>query len=59
MPLFVARWGKERVNGGGILEVVLSILPLALLPHWGAAEIGFIGAMALSAIVNATMYLFA
>jgi MFS family permease len=53
MPLFAARWGKERVIGWGMLAVTLSLLPLALIPHWVAAEIGFIGAMALSAIVNA------
>ena len=58
MPLFVARWGKERVIGWGILGVVLSILPLALIPHWGTAEIGFIGVMALSAIVNAAYFVY-
>jgi MFS family permease len=58
MPLFVARWGKERVIGWGILGVALSILPLALIPHWGAAEIGFIGAMALSAIVNVAYFVY-
>jgi MFS family permease len=58
MPLFVARWGKERVIGGGIFGVALSILPLALIPHWGAAGIGFIGAMALSAIVNVAYFVY-
>jgi len=58
MPLFVARWAKERVIGWGILGVALSILPLALIPHWGAAEIGFIGVMALSAIVFAAFFVY-
>ena len=58
MPLFVARWGKERVIGWGMLGVTLSLLPLALIPHWGAAEIGFIGVMALSAIVLAAYFVY-
>jgi MFS family permease len=58
MPLFVARWGKERVIGWGMLGVAFSILPLALIPHWGAAEIGFIGAMALSGIVFAAFFVY-
>jgi MFS family permease len=58
MPLFVVRWGNQRVIGWGILGVALSILPLALIPHWVAAEIGFVGAMALSAIVNAAYFVY-
>jgi len=58
MPLFVTRWGKERVIGWGMLGVALSILPLALIPHWGAAEIGFIGVMTLSAIVFAAFFVY-
>jgi len=52
MPLFVNRWGKKRVIGWGMIGVALSLLPLALIPHWGAAEIGFIGAISLSAVVG-------
>jgi len=52
MPLFVNRWGKKRVIGWGIIGIALSLLPLALIPHWGAAEIGFIGVVALSAMVG-------
>jgi predicted MFS family arabinose efflux permease len=53
MPLFVNRWGKERIIGWGMIGIALSLLPLALIPHWGAAEIGFIGAIALSAMLGA------
>jgi hypothetical protein len=50
-PLFVYRWGKERVVGWGVIGISLSLLPLALISHWGAAEIGFIGAIAIAAMV--------
>ena len=53
MPMLADRWGKERVIGWGLMGVVLSIMPLALISHWMAAEIGFIGILALSSIVAA------
>jgi MFS family permease len=58
MPAFVNRWGKERVIGWGTIGVAISLLPLALLPHWGAAEIGFIGAMALTTMVTAAYFVY-
>jgi MFS family permease len=58
MPLFVKRWGKKRVIGWGIMGVALSLLPLALIPHWGAAELGFIGTIALSTLVGTTYIVF-
>ena len=53
MPLLVKRWGKERIIGLGTMGVALSLLPLAFIPHWGGAGVGFIGAIALVSIVNA------
>lgn len=58
MPLFVRWWGKERVIGWGIVGVALSLLPLALVPHWIAAEIGFVGALALSMMVVAAYFVY-
>jgi MFS family permease len=58
MPLFVNRWGKERVIGWGTIGIALSLLPLALIPHWGAAEIGFIGAIALAAVVGSAYFVY-
>ncbi len=58
MPLFVNHWGKERVIGWGTIGIALSLLPLALIPHWVAAEIGFIGAIVLSTIVSAAYSVF-
>jgi len=55
MPFFVERWGKEMIIGWGIMGLAISILPLALIPHWSAAEIGFIGALAISSVVVAAL----
>ncbi len=58
MPLFVNRWGKKRIIGLGMIGIALSLLPLALIPHWGAAEIGFIGVVALSAVVGSAYVIY-
>ena len=39
-PLLMARWGKERTFVLGSLGMTLSLLPLALIFHWGAAGLG-------------------
>jgi predicted MFS family arabinose efflux permease len=46
-PVLVARWGNGRAIVLGSLGIALSMLPLALVPHWGAAGLGFMGASAL------------
>ena len=55
MPFFVERWGKERIIGWGIMGLAISLLPLALIPRWGAAEIGFIGALTISSVVGTAL----
>jgi hypothetical protein len=57
-PLLVKRWSKERIIGGGTLGIALSLVPLALLPHLGAAGIGFIGAITLTFMVNAAFFVY-
>jgi MFS family permease len=49
-PLLMTRWGKERTYVLASLGLALSLLPLALIPHWGAAGLGFMGIMALALI---------
>jgi MFS family permease len=51
-PLLIARWGKERAVVLGSLALALSILPLALLPHWSAAGLGYVGVSACFAITT-------
>ncbi len=41
-PLLTARWGHPRPIFWGTLGMALFILPLALIPHWAAAGLGFI-----------------
>jgi MFS family permease len=51
-PLLMTRWGKERTFVLGSLGMALSLLPLALIPHWGAAGLGLMGMMALGSIAR-------
>jgi MFS family permease len=45
-PLLVGRWGNPRVIFWGMIGLAVTILPLALIPHWTAAGLGFISATA-------------
>jgi predicted MFS family arabinose efflux permease len=49
-PLLVARWGAPRTVVGASAMTALSMLPLALLPYWGAAGLGYVGVTALSSM---------
>jgi MFS family permease len=43
-----ARFGNRAVVIGASLGTALSILPIALIPHWGAASLSFVGVIGLS-----------
>jgi MFS family permease len=58
MPLIAARWGHERTIAFGALGVALSLLPLALIPHWLAAGLGFMAMTALAAIARSAFIVF-
>jgi len=45
-PAAVARWGSPRTIATGSLGMALCLLPLVLIPHWGAAGAGFISSTA-------------
>jgi MFS family permease len=53
-PIFNPRLAARRSNGWLLMATTLgtglSLLPLALLPHWSAAGLGNLGVMALGAI---------
>jgi predicted MFS family arabinose efflux permease len=51
-PLLLKRWGPFRSIVAGMLGMATCLLPLALLPHWGAASLGYVGATALGLIVR-------
>jgi predicted MFS family arabinose efflux permease len=39
----VRRWGTAPTIAAGTLAMAVSILPIALIPHWAAAGLGYIG----------------
>jgi MFS family permease len=45
-PLVVARWGSLRTIFLGTLGIGVATLPLALIPHWPAAGLGYLGSTA-------------
>ncbi len=52
MPLLAARWGHAHTYLRATLGLALSLLPLALVPQWGAVGLGFMGVIALAAIAR-------
>ena len=57
-PMLVARWGNRRVIAWGSLGIALSLLPLALIPHPGAAGIGYMGVTVLFSLTTGPFRLF-
>jgi MFS family permease len=45
-PLLAVRWGNPRTIFWGTIGMALCTLPLALIPHWTAAGLGFVGSTA-------------
>ena len=52
-PLLMGRWGRFRSLLWGTIGMAISVLPLALVPHWAGAGLGYLGVIALSTIVRA------
>lgn len=50
MPLLAQRWGTYRTVVWTSLGSAISMLPLALIPHWAAATFGRLGVYALSSL---------
>lgn len=50
VPLLTVRWGSGRTAAWASLGTAFSMLPLALISHWGAAGLGYIGTIALTSI---------
>jgi MFS family permease len=49
-PLLIARWGLRRTFISASIGVIISVLPLALIPNWVAAEIALLSLTSLAAI---------
>ena len=50
MPLIAERWGRERTVVLGLVGMALFMIPLALVPHWSAAGLGYMGMVGLAAM---------
>jgi MFS family permease len=50
MPMLSTRWGHRNLVTASSFSAVLFLLPLALIPQWWAAGLGFMGVMAGSSI---------
>jgi len=57
-PALIARWGNNRALFWGSIGIGLSLLPLALIPHWSAASLGYLGAGILFSITLPAMNVF-
>ena len=58
IPLLTARWGNGGISLWSSLGSVISLIPLALVPHWGAASLGFVAVMALASIRYPTFMIY-
>jgi MFS family permease len=52
-PILIARLGKERTTVLAALGSAACLLPLALIRHWSAAGLGFMGMIGLFAVSSA------
>ncbi|MEZ4860624.1 MAG: MFS transporter [Caldilineaceae bacterium] len=50
MPMLAARWGHRNLVIWASTSAVFFLLPVALIPHWSAAGLGYMGVMAGSSI---------
>jgi len=51
-PPLIERWGQFKTILWGTIGMALCLLLLALVPHWGAAGLGYVGLTALTLIVG-------
>jgi predicted MFS family arabinose efflux permease len=54
-PLLAARWGLRRIYLLTSLGMVLSLIPLALIPHWIVAGLAFMCLIALASVTRPTI----
>lgn len=57
-PLLVARWGNVRTVFWGTMGMALCTLPLALVPQWAVAGVGFISSTAFFAMTTGPIRVF-
>lgn len=52
VPLLAAQWGNDYTYVLGTLGMAFSLVPMALIPHWAAAGLGYVGLLALASITR-------
>lgn len=52
VPILAARWGNGYIYMFGTLGMAASLIPLALIPHWSAAGLGYTSLIALASITR-------
>jgi MFS family permease len=57
-PLLMTRWGSVRTTVRAALGVALSLLPLALIPHWAGAGLGLAGAAVLGGMMTTAYHVY-
>lgn len=55
MPVLAKRWGNFAVIVASSLGTALSMLPMALIPHWAAATASRLGSYAFSAVSDTAL----
>ena len=58
IPLLTPRWGSGGISLWSSLGAAISLVPLALVPHWGVASLGFVAVMALASIRYPTFMIY-
>ena len=58
MPILVARYSRNRTVLLGSLGIPLGLLPIALIPHWGAAGFSLVAITALASVVRSAFLVY-
>lgn len=58
IPLLTPRWGNGGISLWSSLGAAISLVPLALVPHWGVASLGFVAVLAMASIRYPTFMIY-
>jgi len=58
MPAAARRWGHRRVFSWGTIGVALGLLPLALVPQWAVAGLGYMAVIAFVSLTRAAVLVY-
>ncbi|MDE0506129.1 MAG: MFS transporter, partial [Candidatus Poribacteria bacterium] len=58
IPLLTSRWGNGSISLWSSLGSAISLIPLAFVPHWGTASLGFVSVMAFASIRYPTFMIY-